>query len=190
MAIVVFDASFLIPLLDPQVKGVGEVDARLLHLINTLDKENDVIIVPTSALSETLIGAGEAAPKYLDILNRQLDCGSRHSVQGRQSRPPRVIGEALREGDKMEGSANWAKVKFDRQIVAIAKVEGAERIYSNDDDIRRYGKADGVQVIKLESSTVRRESNLNFLFRLSSKFYRLVSSSVARGQYPNDQRPV
>jgi hypothetical protein len=58
--------------------------------------------------------------------------------------------EALREGDKMEGSANWAKVKFDRQIVAIAKVEGAERIYSNDDDIRRYGKADGVQVIKLE----------------------------------------
>ena len=31
---------------------------------------------------------------------------------------------------------------------------------------------------------VRRESNLNFLFRLSLKFYRLVSSSVARGSIP------
>ena len=38
--------------------------------------------------------------------------------------------------------------------------------------------------------TVRRESNVNFLFRLSLEFYRLVSSSVARGSIPNDQRPV
>jgi hypothetical protein len=38
--------------------------------------------------------------------------------------------------------------------------------------------------------TVRQVSNLNFLFRLSLKFYRLVSSSVARGRYPNDQRPA
>ena len=35
-----------------------------------------------------------------------------------------------------------------------------------------------------------RGSNLNFLFRLSLNFYRLVSSSVARGSIPNDQRPV
>jgi predicted nucleic acid-binding protein len=150
MAIVVFDASFLIPLLDPKVKGIGEVDGRLLHLINTLDKQKDVIIVPTPALSETLIGAGEAAPKYLDILNktarlRIAPFGSRAAVEAAARHR-----EALRVGDKMEGSANWAKVKFDRQIVAIAKVEAAERIYSNDDDIRRYGKADGLQVIKLE----------------------------------------
>ncbi len=31
---------------------------------------------------------------------------------------------------------------------------------------------------------MRRQSNLNFLFRLSLKFYRLVSSSVARGSIP------
>jgi hypothetical protein len=39
-------------------------------------------------------------------------------------------------------------------------------------------------------SAVRRESNVNFLFQLSLEFYRLVSSSVARGTIPNDQRPV
>jgi hypothetical protein len=38
---------------------------------------------------------------------------------------------------------------------------------------------------------LHRISNLNFLFRLSLEFYRLVSSSVARGaQYPNDQRLI
>ena len=35
--------------------------------------------------------------------------------------------EAMLAGDKREGSsASWAKVKFDRQIVAIAKVEGRD----------------------------------------------------------------
>jgi len=70
MAFVVFDSSFLIPLPVPQVKGVEEVDERLLHLIATLDRQKDIIIVPTPTLSETLIGAGDAAPKYLDILNK------------------------------------------------------------------------------------------------------------------------
>lgn len=150
MAFAVFDASFLIPLLDPQVKGVGEVDGRLLHLIATLDRQRDVIIVPTPALSETLIGAGDAAPKYLDILNktsrfRVAAFGERAAVEAAARHR-----EALRVGDKKEGSESWSKVKFDRQIVAIAKVEGAERIYSNDADIHRYGKADGLQVIRLE----------------------------------------
>jgi hypothetical protein len=53
-------------------------------------------------------------------------------------------------GSKKEGSADWSKVKFDRQIVAIAKVEGAERIYSNDNDIRRFGASDGIEVIMLD----------------------------------------
>jgi hypothetical protein len=63
MAGVAFDASFLIPLLDPKVKGIGDVDGRLLQLVSTLDKQKATIIVPTPALSETLIGAGDAAPK-------------------------------------------------------------------------------------------------------------------------------
>jgi hypothetical protein len=70
MAVVVFDTSFLVPLLDPRVKGVGQVDAKLTHLIETLDKQKDVVIVPTPALSETLIGAGDAAPQYLEILSK------------------------------------------------------------------------------------------------------------------------
>jgi|SRR5579883_2735433 len=149
MAVVVFDTSFLVPLLDPRVKGIGEVDAKLTHLIATLDKQKDVVIVPTPALSETLIGAGDSAPQYLEILSktprfRVAAFGARAAVEAAERHR-----QAKSKG-KREGTESWAKVKFDRQIIAIAKVEGAETIYSNDDDIYRLGRADGLEVIRLQ----------------------------------------
>ncbi|WP_368506927.1 type II toxin-antitoxin system VapC family toxin [Bradyrhizobium lupini] len=149
MAVVVFDTSFLIPLLDPRVKGFGAVDVKLLHLIQMLDKQRDVIVVPTPALSELLIGAGDAAPQYLDILNRTprfriAAFGPRAAVEAAERHR-----RASRNNDKREGAESWAKLKFDRQIIAIARVEGADCIYSNDDDIRRYSKAEGLEVIRL-----------------------------------------
>lgn len=150
MAFVIFDTSFLIPLLDPRVKGIGEVDAKLSHLIDTLDKQRDVVIIPTPVLSETLIGAGDAAPQYLEILSktprfRIASFGPRAAVEAAARHR-----EALQAGDKKEGVESWAKVKFDRQIIAIAKVEGADRIYSNDADIRRFGRAEGLEVVRLQ----------------------------------------
>lgn len=150
MAVVVFDTSFLVPLLDPRIKGIGEIDAKLTHLIETLDKQKDVIIVPTPALSDVLIGAGDAAPQYLEILSktprfRVASFGPRAAVEASERHR-----QAVRNNDKKEGAASWAKVKFDRQIIAIAKVEGAERIYSNDIDIFRFGKAEGLEVIRLQ----------------------------------------
>jgi hypothetical protein len=51
-------------------------------------------------------------------------------------------------GDKRGGaSATWAKVKFDRQIVAIAKVNHARRIYSDDQDIVKFAQRAGLEVI-------------------------------------------
>jgi hypothetical protein len=58
--------------------------------------------------------------------------------------------EALAAGDKRGGSDSpWAKIKFDRQIIAIARVEGATTIYSDDDDIVRFAKSYGIAVIRV-----------------------------------------
>ena len=148
---VAFDSSFLIPLLDPQVKGEDDTDERLDFLVRSLDKTRTKIIVPTPALCEVLIGANDAAPQYLDIINRSsrfkiVPFGTRAAVEAAAAHR-----EALRAGDKKEGLASWLKVKFDRQIVAIAKVEGAAVIYSNDDDIRRFSVRDSLEVISLEN---------------------------------------
>ena len=147
---VAFDASYLIALLDPTVRGEIDVDVRVDFLVRSLDKTRTKIIVPTPALSEVLIGAGDAAPKYLDILTRSarfkiVPFGTRAAVEAAAAHR-----DALRAGDKREGSeAPWAKIKFDRQILAISRVEGVNIVYSNDEDIKRYSVRDGLQVINM-----------------------------------------
>lgn len=51
-------------------------------------------------------------------------------------------------GDKKSGSsAPWQKVKIDRQIVAIALVEGVKTLYGDDGGVRKLAKAAGLNVI-------------------------------------------
>lgn len=49
------------------------------------------------------------------------------------------VSAAMKTGDKRDFvNAPWAKVNFDRQIVAIALTEGASAIYSTDRDIHNH----------------------------------------------------
>ena len=67
---VVFDANFLIYFLDPKIKsGVGS-NPRIDHLVATIQSTGERIVVPTPALSELLVKAGDAGPKYLEIIAR------------------------------------------------------------------------------------------------------------------------
>ena len=79
-------------------------------------------MVPTPALSELLVKAGDAGPKYLEILARSkffrvAEFGERAAVEAAA-----LHRDAKADGDKrgVTPEANWAKVKFDRQIVARA----------------------------------------------------------------------
>jgi predicted nucleic acid-binding protein len=149
---VVFDATFLMLFLDSRVNdGVGN-SPNVDYLVETLIRSRARIIVPTPALSELLVGAGDAAPQYLDILNRSAyfrvePFGTKAAVEAAAA-----IRDAKAKGGKRgQGVASsWAKVKFDRQIVAIAKVNSASVIYSDDDDIKKLGKAADIAVISLD----------------------------------------
>ena len=41
-----------------------------------------------------------------------------------------------------------AKIKFDRQIVAIAKAEGARAVYSDDESVIRYSRQAGLEALR------------------------------------------
>lgn len=58
--------------------------------------------------------------------------------------------DTLNRGRKRgQSTATWAKVKYDRQIVAIAKVCGATTIYSDDRDVRALAKTVKIEVVGL-----------------------------------------
>lgn len=58
--------------------------------------------------------------------------------------------EAAEAGDKKSGSEQpWQKVKFDRQIIAIARVVGASKIYSDDENLAKFAKRIGIEVISI-----------------------------------------
>jgi hypothetical protein len=57
---------------------------------------------------------------------------------------------AIDRGDKRgDVQSTWAKVSFDRQIIAIAKVNGVDRLYSDDEDVAKHGKREGLKVISV-----------------------------------------
>jgi hypothetical protein len=71
-------------------------------------------------------------------------------VQPFDSRAAIECAQYLRKyGIRGKGPANpRSKIKFDWQIMAIAQVSNAERIYSDDDDIFRYGQKMEIPVVR------------------------------------------
>jgi predicted nucleic acid-binding protein len=143
--IVAFDASILIFVLDDSAKApvdpktghrVTRCKERVQYLIETLQRDGAKIIVPTPSIAEVLVRAQQAAPEWLRILNsskhfRIAPFDERAAVEFAASQANRV-GQGIKA---VVGGRQ--KAKFDDQIVAIAAVESATVIYSDDEDIKR-----------------------------------------------------
>ena len=146
---VVFDNSIFCLTLHPDAKprsSVDRVQDRIEHLLQTLRDNKEVAILPTPALSEFLVFAGKSAPEYLVKIRES----SFLRIEPFDERAAIELADreiSAREKGNKRGSANtsdWQKVKFDRQIVAVALVHKASTIYSDDPDIAAHGKDCGV----------------------------------------------
>jgi predicted nucleic acid-binding protein len=153
---VVIDATMLMPLLRPDTipvdsKGVRVAKAkeRLDYLVKQLEKDRTQLIIPTPALSEALVRAGaEASEKIIEHLQRftvfrieAFDTKAAIEVAA-------MTRELLNSRDRKRGTSNatWTKIKFDRQIVAIAKANNATAIYSGDEDVQKIGARAKIKV--------------------------------------------
>lgn len=156
---VVMDTGTLLLLLRPNVdapldrstgKPVESVERRLNQLVKTLERAKTKIVIPTPALSELLVRAGTAGPALLQRITKQavfriVDFDTRAAVEVAM-----MTRSAIDSGDKRGGvPAPWTKVKYDRQIVAIAKVVRARAIYSDDEDIEKLGGVANINVISI-----------------------------------------
>tara|TARA_R110002096_G_scaffold342687_1_gene535668 strand:+ start:50 stop:391 length:342 start_codon:yes stop_codon:yes gene_type:complete len=59
-----------------------------------------------------------------------------------------ITNASLKKGDKRSGvNESWQKVKFDNQIVAIAKTHGAKILYTDDSGQTEFAKIAGLKVV-------------------------------------------
>ena len=139
---VIFDCGFLSLLLHPTAKvpsdpvtgaPVTQAAERIEHLIEMLESEGAQIIVPSPMLAEFLVRSADAGPAYLSELNTN----STFKVEPFDQMAAiecAALEERARARDNKRGSSlePWQKVKVDRQIVAIAVVQKADCVFSDD----------------------------------------------------------
>lgn len=139
--IVALDASVLVFFFEKDAKAPTDPATgkpldrcydRVNHLIAEMAANSAKIIIPTPALAEVLVMAGEAAPEWLNIIGKSkhfvvADFDVRAAIEhaAQMSDAPRPLTQGKQ------------KAKFDYQIIAIARVAGAEAIYSFDSDIEK-----------------------------------------------------
>jgi predicted nucleic acid-binding protein len=156
---VVFDSNFLLFLLHENLPAPEHPDTketvlnckeRIDYLVARLNKSKEKIIIPTPVVAELLIRAESAALAWLNKINKEYafsiaDFDTRAAVE-----VSCMAAAALKTGNKKDGSTNdatWAKVKYDRQIVATALVLKAGTIYTNDKSLAATATKHKIKVV-------------------------------------------
>jgi predicted nucleic acid-binding protein len=111
-----------------------------------MDSSNDPIGVPAPAMAEVLVGAGKGKAQYVSILSNTY----RFQILPFDSRAAIEAAELIAEvKTNKQPWATWAKVKFDIQIVSIAKAEAASLIYADDIHIENLAKRLKIPVMRI-----------------------------------------
>lgn len=156
---VVFDATMLSLLLRPGTKPpldpatghlVEHAGVRTADLVERLEKSRTIIIIPTPTLCELLIKAGAAGNTFVSHLQKS----SVFRIQPFDVRAAVELAQLTNAlgsgGDKRAAiDAPWSKIKFDRQIVAIAKVHGATAIYTDDGKLIAFAQMCDIPCIRV-----------------------------------------
>ena len=155
---VAFDSNFLSlvlhpsakPPLDPATKEpLSDVSGRMDSLIEKLNKGGDKVIIATPVLAEFLVLAGEDGNQYLSELHNLANIYIRPFDTRAAIELVSFELNSRRLGSKrgpVESDRPWQKVKIDRQIVAIAKVQNVQTLFADDGDVRTLAEYEGIQV--------------------------------------------
>jgi predicted nucleic acid-binding protein len=133
------------------------LEDRIGLLINNLQRANETILIPTPVLTEflhLLYLVGDDPADYLSEINsisfyKFGDFNQRAAIElaemHRRFAETRSGRALKRESGKEETKA---KVNFDRQIVAICKVNRVTTIYSDDKGLRTFAMRNDIDVIR------------------------------------------
>lgn len=146
---ILFNDKARIPKSRAGVPVVPNAQARIDLLVSTLSKDRSKIIIPSPALAEFMLLADDRWPQYLALIRRKAV----FEIAGFNDAEAVVLVQAcLQEGKlraRSPSAETWAKMKYDRQIVAIAKTHRVQSIYSTDADVHRLAKKADIKCFDL-----------------------------------------
>lgn len=158
---VVIDASTLMLLLQPDARKPQGPDGsviekpveRIEFLVAKLEKSRAKIIIPTPALSEVLVRVDARSAQTLVEKINGMSVFKIEPFDERAAIEVAIMTRNSLDGGikpgKRDANATWAKLKYDRQIVAIALVAQATTIYSDDKGIAAVAKRAKIGVVGL-----------------------------------------
>lgn len=152
MLILLFDRDAAAPTDEATGKPVDHCQERLVYLLQTLSKEKGSrLIFPVPALAEFFVRVEpEKAAEYASNVQRLRGSvvapfDMRAAIESAEMQKA-VIAEKGRRVRKGVVESH-AKAKFDQQIVAIAKANGAAVIYTDDRGLGNYAKRFDIEPI-------------------------------------------
>lgn len=154
---VVMDATTLLLLFYPNAKPpideatkqpLEKCKERIELLLQNLSEENIQILVPTPVLSEILVATGTDKARVLNEINNTHAFRIQPFDEMAAVEVAMLTDAALQSGKRLSKNETVAKVKYDRQIIAISKVNGVKTIYSDDKGLGKTAKANGIAAVK------------------------------------------
>lgn len=136
----------------PRRKPIADAQKRVLHLLSELSKAKRKLVIPTPVLSEMLLITHGVGQQYLEKIDKSRAFVVAPFDQKAAVELAVMTAMSSRERKKLRAGSNAtaAKLKFDRQIVAIAKTNSATTIYTGDEGLATFAKANGIEAIKLD----------------------------------------
>jgi predicted nucleic acid-binding protein len=155
--VVVFDNTVLCLLLHPEAEipndpvtdtPVERAQDRMRYLVEQLREAGTRILIPAPVLAEFLTFADA---EYLTEINQNMWFEIAPFDQRAAVEAAIALRRALAsgQGKKLGLADTWQKIKIDRQLVAIAKVNDAAPIYTSDSAVVRLAKDAGIEVVHL-----------------------------------------
>ena len=138
---------------------------RAEYLVERLGKSRQKIIIPTPAAAEILTVIGVDAQRYYDIVAKSR-LFAIESFDQKCAIELAILNRTIFGKEDQKNSAEpYQKIKIDRQIVAILKVNGAVAIYTDDKSLANRARMCGLLPVathELPEPEQHRQLNMEF----------------------------
>lgn len=153
-----FDSTTLSVLLNPNAaipddpatgKPPDLARERLQGLVERLQKDRQVVVIPTPVVAEILSVIGPTSADYLQVINRSRVFSVRAFDEVAAIELAFLNRDVFARLDKKSRLAPHQKVKIDRQILAICKASGCDTIYTDDKGLITRVEMCGIKAVRI-----------------------------------------